>query len=183
MFLIWIKCTIFTPAIYIINIFYSDTTAFLKNYQHQRSVKTAFSNLELDHLQRHLQVELQRQNRIASTSKQQCEVQMRRAIQEFTEVWTPPRYNPYISILLCFHFTFKYEVYNSLYLFHWVLKIMPLLQTKRCMISGFRELNLILLLYNNHCYDGYSFWHDLHSQIVSTGIICPCRLTYCWRKR
>lgn len=86
MFLIRIKCTIFTPAIYIINIFYSDTTAFLKNYQHQRSVKTAFSNLELDHLQRHLQVELQRQNRIASTSKQQCEVQMRRAIQEFTEV-------------------------------------------------------------------------------------------------
>lgn len=70
-------------AKYLLN---SDTTAFLKNYQHQRSVKTAFSNLELDHLQRHLQVELQRQNKIASTSKQQCEVQMRKAIEEFTEV-------------------------------------------------------------------------------------------------
>lgn len=89
MFLMLIKCTIFTPAMFIMYAKYllnSDTTAFLKNYQHQRSVKTAFSNLELDHLQRHLQVELQRQNKIASTSKQQCEVQMRRAIQEFTEV-------------------------------------------------------------------------------------------------
>lgn len=90
-FLLLIKCTIFTPVMYMYIMYTkyflnSDTTAFLKNYQHQRSVKTAFSNLELDHLQRHLQVELQRQNRIASTSKQQCEVQMRRAIQEFTEV-------------------------------------------------------------------------------------------------
>ena len=60
---------------------HSDTTTFLKNYQHQRSVKTAFSNLELDHLQRHLQVELQRQNALAATSKQQCEVKMKRVVK------------------------------------------------------------------------------------------------------
>lgn len=116
MFLMWIKCTIFTPAMFIMYAKYlvnSDTTAFLKNYQHQRSVKTAFSNLELDHLQRHLQVELQRQTKIASTSKQQCEVQMRRAIQEFTEVWTPPDVIQTISILLCLHSTVKYGVFNN----------------------------------------------------------------------
>lgn len=101
-------------AKYLLN---SDTTAFLKNYQHQRSVKTAFSNLELDHLQRHLQVELQRQNKIASTSKQQCEVQMRSAIQEFTEVWTPPDVIQTISILLCLHSTVKYGVFNNLITF------------------------------------------------------------------
>lgn len=83
---IYAACVSLTVFYLVIIASNSDTTAFLKNYQHQRSVKTAFSNLELDHLQRHLQVELQRQNRIASTSKQQCEVQMRRAIQEFTEI-------------------------------------------------------------------------------------------------
>ncbi|XP_062600684.1 uncharacterized protein LOC134262321 [Saccostrea cucullata] len=83
---IYAACVSITVFYLIIIASNSDTTAFLKNYQHQRSVKTAFSNLELDHLQRHLQVELQRQREIAAASKHQCQVKMKRVVKQFNDM-------------------------------------------------------------------------------------------------
>lgn len=79
-FCVILKCWLFYYA------YYRDTTAFLKNYQQQRSVKSAFTHLELDHMERHLQTEVQRQNLVANASKQECDQQMMIIIDNLNKV-------------------------------------------------------------------------------------------------
>ncbi|KAL5005489.1 hypothetical protein ScPMuIL_018945 [Solemya velum] len=64
----------------------SDTVMFLKNYHQQRSVKTAFSQLELDHMQLHLTTEINRQNQIANQTKDLCEQRMRTVITDISNI-------------------------------------------------------------------------------------------------
>lgn len=64
----------------------SDTVMFLKNYHQQRSVKTAFSQMELDHMQLHVTNEIVRQNRIANETKELCEQKMRTVITDISNV-------------------------------------------------------------------------------------------------
>ena len=73
LFAVCASMTVFILVVIAVN---GDTTAFLKNYQQQRSVKSAFTHLELDHMERHLQTEVQRQNLVVNASKQECDQQM-----------------------------------------------------------------------------------------------------------
>ncbi|CAC5405501.1 unnamed protein product [Mytilus coruscus] len=83
LFAVCASMTVFVLVIVAVN---SDTTAFLKNYQQQRSVKSAFTHLELDHMERHLLAEIHRQNSVANTSKQLCDQQMLIIIENLNDL-------------------------------------------------------------------------------------------------
>ncbi|XP_069103594.1 uncharacterized protein [Argopecten irradians] len=82
-FAVLASMTVFVLIIMAVN---SDTTAFLQNYQQQRSVKSAYSHLELDHMERHLMTEIARQNQLANTSKAMCEQQMHKITDDFAKL-------------------------------------------------------------------------------------------------
>ncbi|KAK3095485.1 hypothetical protein FSP39_015251 [Pinctada imbricata] len=83
LYAVFISMTVLSLIILAVN---SDTAAFLKNYQEQRSVKTALSHLELDSMERYLYTELRRQNNVANYSKTQCQRDMKTITQGFQQI-------------------------------------------------------------------------------------------------
>jgi hypothetical protein len=65
-----------------------ETSKFLKQYNQQRSVTTALSQLELDSMELHLRSEIQRQNNEASTRKQLCHATIQSVITDVERVIT-----------------------------------------------------------------------------------------------
>ena len=58
----------------------------MKQYNQQRSVTTALSQLELDSMELHLRSEMQRQNKEASTRKQICHDTIKSVITDVEKV-------------------------------------------------------------------------------------------------
>jgi len=64
----------------------SDTTTFLRQYNQQRSVTSALSQLELDAMEQHLKVELRRQDNEAVARKHDCYTVIRSVIEDVEKV-------------------------------------------------------------------------------------------------
>ncbi|KAJ8309938.1 hypothetical protein KUTeg_011803 [Tegillarca granosa] len=80
---IFVSMTVFVFIIIAVN---SDTASFLKNYHQQRSVKSAYSHLVLDNMERHLQAEIYRQNKLAKHTMSQCEKQMKIVVEDLNQL-------------------------------------------------------------------------------------------------
>ena len=66
--------------------YYRETTAFLKQYKLQRSVKTALSQLELDQMEVHMKAELLHLNSVAQQRKTNCENNIRTVMDDVNKV-------------------------------------------------------------------------------------------------
>ncbi|XP_053403345.1 uncharacterized protein LOC123555179 isoform X2 [Mercenaria mercenaria] len=66
---LFVSMSVFVMIVIAVN---GETTSFLKQYNQQRSVTTALSQLELDSMELHLRTEMARQNAEASTRKADC---------------------------------------------------------------------------------------------------------------
>ncbi|XP_060585088.1 uncharacterized protein LOC132741026 [Ruditapes philippinarum] len=76
---LFVSMSVFVMIIIAVN---GETSKFLKQYNQQRSVTTALSQLELDSMELHLRSEIQRQNNEASTRKQLCHATIQSVITD-----------------------------------------------------------------------------------------------------
>lgn len=76
---LFVSMTVFVLIVIAVN---GETSAFLKQYNQQRSVTTALSQLELDSMEIHMRTEIDRQNKEATKSKEDCHTTIQLVIDD-----------------------------------------------------------------------------------------------------